>query len=175
MLERSTSEIWNESPTDSIWTQVVGLPAPRRVVLLPPTKKAFAEKKSAIVTVAVSVPVPPVPSSTVRVTVKVPVDVYGCMGLTPLPELPSPKSHEYVSASPSGSELPDPLKLTGTLRVPVYGPPASAVGAWFTLTTVTWKVFESERLPSETLTSTGYTPESAAPGDTVTRPELETV
>ena len=86
--------------------------------MLPPTKKAFAAKKSAIDAVVPAVSLSE-PSLTVRVTLKTPVELYAWEVVAPVPVVASPKSHEYVSTSPSGSELAVPSKLTGTLSEPV--------------------------------------------------------
>jgi hypothetical protein len=41
---------------------------------------------------------------------------------------PSPKSHEYVNGSLSGSLEPAPSKVIAVFRTPEYGPPVLAVG-----------------------------------------------
>src|SRR5581483_4738515 len=90
-----------------------------------------------IVTLAFAVAVPPLPSLTVSLAVNVPRLVYACVGPAPFTVgVPSPKSHVYVSASPSGSLEPALVNVTAWLRTDVYGPPALAVGGWLLIVTL---------------------------------------
>src|SRR4051794_19261933 len=78
------------------------------------------------VTAAVSVATRPSSSATVRVAVRSPGVVYECDGDGPWPEVPSPKSHEWVKVW-SGAEAGAPSKATSREKNGcVYGPPASA-------------------------------------------------
>ena len=86
---------------------------------------AGAAITAVVVAVLVSVSV----LATVSVTLYVPAVAYVCTGATPDPVLPSPKLQLYVSASLRGSLEPDPLNVSATPLVPVYGPPAFATGA----------------------------------------------
>src|SRR5258705_1402099 len=58
--------------------------------------------------------------------------------------MPSPKTHKYVSASPSGSLEPPPSNVSGELTNAAYGPPAVAEGPRFTFATVIRVVAEPE-------------------------------
>ena len=71
---------------------------------------------------------PPTGSVTVSVTLKAPAALYVCEGLTPVLVAPSPKPHTYVSDCPFGPVDFDPSKLNIEPTVPVYGPPAFAIG-----------------------------------------------
>jgi hypothetical protein len=65
-------------------------------------------------TLSVAVPVPPLPSLTVTVTVKVAAVANACVGFCSVETaVLSPKFHEYVSGSPSGS-VPVAVKAIGT-------------------------------------------------------------
>src|SRR2546427_10304182 len=76
-----------------------------------------------------------------------------------------PRSHAYVSGSPSGSDEVEPSKFTGTPTIPVYGPPGFAVGHRFMWgRTVIVKLLESVRLPSLAETVAAYVPSSERPG-----------
>ena len=63
------------------------------------TRKVFAfsgkaDGPAAIVAMVELVPTPPVSSFTERVTAKVPVTEYACVGIAPVPVELSPKFHE---------------------------------------------------------------------------------
>src|SRR5262245_6755486 len=71
-----------------------------------------------------------VPSDTVRRTRYVPAPVYVWVGLAAVEDVPSPKSHEYVSVWPSGSNDPWLEKVTFSGAGPVVGvAEARATGA----------------------------------------------
>src|SRR5205823_7201947 len=75
-----------------------------------------------------------VPSETVSVTVYVPLSAYTWLTCAPVAVgLPSPKSHRYDRASPSGSVDAPPPSATAVPSVPVTGGPATATGARFVL------------------------------------------
>src|SRR5881397_4067354 len=61
-----------------------------------------------------------------------PLSAYVWVGVGPVPEDPSPKSHAYVSESPSGSEECLPSNDTVEPSAPLAGGPALATGARLT-------------------------------------------
>src|SRR5687768_15258703 len=113
-----------------------------------------------MVAVVPAVAVPPLPSLTVTLTANVPRLAQACVGETPVPVAPSPKSQVYVRPSPSGSAEPAAVKVIAWLRTAVYGPPALAVGPWFVIVAEALAVAVPP-LPSLTVTLTGNVPSVA--------------
>ena len=106
------------------------------------------------VTGTVALPVPPLPSETVTVAVKVPAWVYVFDGFWAVEDVVSPKVHAYVSVSPSAS-VPVAVKAIGVpvVTLPAGVREATTVGlrlAWAT-TTVS-DALPLPPLPSETVT-----------------------
>src|SRR5512135_1576007 len=102
--------------------------------------------RGAMVAVVRSVEVSPPRSVTVRVTSKTPPFAKEWVAVAPVAVAPSPNTHAYVSASPSGSMDAAPWNSIGTPRRPEYGPPERAVGAWFAESvgsTTMWVVSET--------------------------------
>src|SRR5262245_44549135 len=82
------------------------------------------------VTAAVAEAVAPLSSVTVRRAWEAPAAPYAWVVDDPVPVWPSPKSQAYVAIVPSGSLEPTPLNEIGLPTVPLYGPPACAIGGW---------------------------------------------
>src|SRR6478736_5417765 len=101
------------------------------------------------VTGTVAFPVPPLPSDTVTVAVKVPAWVYVFDGFWAVEDVVSPKVHAYVSVSPSAS-VPVAVKAIG---VPVVTLPAGVRE-----TTTVSDALPLPPLPSETVTLAVYVP-----------------
>src|SRR2546428_9819041 len=89
--------------------------------------------------------------------------------MAPTPVIPSPKSHAYVSGSPSGSDEPVPSKVTGAPTIDEYGPSGFAVGQRFPAVVmvrivVALAVALAAPLPSLTVHTMLNVPASPGPG-----------
>src|SRR4029079_7358094 len=83
-------------------------------------------------TLSVALPVPPLPSDAVTVTVRVAGARNAFVGFCSVDVVPSPKSHAYVTASPSGSVALAVNEIgTPTRTMPVGGRAAVTLGFWF--------------------------------------------
>jgi hypothetical protein len=115
-----------------------------------------------VVTVTVAVSSVHVSSSQTRNrAVNDPGSGYACdavaVALAAVSNVPSlSKSHRNVNAS-AGTSEPDPVNDTATPHGFEYGPPASAVGAWFVTTTVV-VALAAPPSSSSVLTPTTYEP-----------------
>ena len=104
---------------------------------------------------------PPLPSETVTLTVRVAAARNVCVGFCSVDVSPSPKSHAYVSGSPSAS-VPVAVKATGTptRTLPVGVRAAVTVGLAFcgVVTTTSSVRVAVPPLPSLTVTFAVYVP-----------------